>query len=659
MYIYNPRTLQLQPRYYPTAQPKGYIKKDINTKNIFDDIDRGIKAASAPAVLQSMEVKINQQKNDEESYIMKTNICPVNQLEYLRDHINNIDVNKFKELVHDHFYDPAVMKEAMCISNSIFYLKPANPGSFETNDRIREWIQNLKQIGEPSIEGYAMNASLVNNNEAANDIFVLKAPQDPLTDNLIHELFIGLHLDDLRQYVPNFAMVNGGFKCTSPVIDTNKKVVSWCLNTNSSVNYVMYENIQPSVPLGKYVANVSFIQALDKYMQVLYALKTALKKYDYTHYDLHAENVLVWDVDPSNNISIPYYTEKNKIEYLTTDKIAMIIDYGFNHINVNGKHYGIYDRVAYGVNPDRSFPAYDAYKLLMWIVYRMATAGNMEYKKFEPIFRYFNRTDSFEQALSDQAQISFSLPYNRETAAISLDDYLRYIREKVPDVNQIVTEMKPSNRIIGCDGTDICMTQGQVVEMLNINKPITVSTVFQFYDVVSRLEAERRFDDIKDIMSRFDVDMALNQANIRYTNLEKRIEQNKNSLYPVKLNGVSLNTLLVDNNIRSRHMDYVIKVMEIWDLFHTILILADAISYVNRWYNKRDENLENNIDKKLIPTINEFNNSLDEYISIYDYVVELFNKNQDIINNQLDRFNPNARWYWISYPTYTKILTCT
>ncbi len=634
---------------------------NIKTDEIFKEINIKEKAATAPGRLQNMNSMILAQQIKEEKYISLHPICPVSQLKNLRNHINTIDPTKFKNLINKHFYDPAVMKEAMCISNSLFYMRPLDPGSMEINDRIREWITNLKQIGQPSIEGYAISSSFTNDTISANNMFVLKAPRDPQSDNLLHEYFVGLELDKLRLYTPNFATTYGAFRGTSPVINTNKDVVSWTLKTNSPVNYILYENIQPSISMGDYVTTASFTQILDKFIQIIYALKLAHKQLDYTHYDLHAENVLIRDIEGSSIFSIPYLTENNKVEYVLTDKLAVIIDYGFSHVKVDGEHYGIFDRVYVGVNPDRSFPMYDVYKFLMWIIYKMIEGNNMEYKKFEPIFRFFNKTESLEDVINSQIKYSYSLPYNNKTKNITFDEFIKYIRNTIPEISQIIVSDKPNGRIIGCNGTDICMSQNEIVETLNLNSPITVSTVYQFYDVISRLEAENRMDEIQNVISRFDQNIAINKAYTRYNSLISQIIRNKKNIYPVRLEGIHLNMLLQSNEIYEQHMKYVITVIEIWDLFHTVLVLIDAIRYLYRWYNinsgdDQQSILENEINNILNPLINEFNMSIDEYMQIYNYINNLYINNTSIINKQLNNRNPIAIWYWVTYPSYTQIL---
>ena len=229
------------------------------------------------------------------------------------------------------------MKAAMCTADSIFYTSPYDVGSLYLNNRIRMYIHNLRQVGGESAEGYALVADFEN----AKDMFVVKVSRSPSDDTLLHELVVGLYgTNKLRQYIPNFAYVYGGFKCSPPLIDPEtKKVITWCLHDTNPVNYVLYENITPAVPMSKYLQTCTGKDFVNVYLQVLYALRLALKVSDYTHYDLHYENVLIREPSPgtiSGPFQIAYETERG-VEYVLTHVIPTFIDYGFSHIKTSNQ----------------------------------------------------------------------------------------------------------------------------------------------------------------------------------------------------------------------------------------------------------------------------------------------------------------------------------
>lgn len=643
-------------------QPQGInITTDIMNKIIESKV---AEANSQEGVQRRINAKKDQDER-EERYIKSTQVCPVSKLSNIRDHISTIDPRKFEELIHDKFYDPAVMKEAMCVTNSLFYPDPR--GSVENNERLREWIEDLKQIGDKSIEGYAMSADMNNSSSKvmANNLFVIKTPQKPSNDNLLHELFIGFQLNELKKYVPNFVYTFGGLKCTSPVIDTNKEVVSWCLRSKNSVNFVLYENIQPSVSMMDYVKTASLSSFLDKYLQVMFAVLLANKLKKYSHGDLHPGNVLIRDID-SDKFSIPYLTEDGEVEYLITDKLSVIIDPGFNYMKVDGQDYGYFDAGPYGAQYDADFLIYDAYKLMMWSAYIMMVSGNINYVKLEPMFRFFNKTENFESALKKQVNTSYAMVYIPETSNLKLVNFLRYMRVNYPEMKQILVPDRPHNlRTLGCDGTDICISsKSEVINVIGLNKPLEVKSIIHFYDLVSRLEQENRINDIDDVFSRFDIQKGLEDGYNRYNTLLTKILKYKQTTVPVRIKGLRIRGLLLNTDLYKKHEEYVIRTMEIWDLLHTILFTIDAIRYLYRWIdvnNTDNQNainmLETHINTILTPVIHSFNQTLSIFVDQHNYLTDIYIKNAAAINQAIKNDNDVAIWYWNTYDNYYNIIT--
>ncbi len=664
------------PKILPYDKPSKFIYRlpgrsqytqgiNISTDQMNKLINLKIAEVESPKGIQRRIDAKKDQNIREENFVKSAHVCPVSKMSNIRNHISTIDPAKFEELIHDKFYDPAVMKEAMCVANSLFYPDPN--GSVMNNERLREWINDLRQIGAESVEGYAMSANMNNSSTKiiANNIFVIKVPQKPSNDNLLHELVIGFMWNVFRQYVPNFVYTFGGYKCTSPVIDTNKEVVSWCLNSKNDVNFVIYENIQPSVSMMDYVKTASFPSFLDKYLQVMYAIRLANKLKKFTHGDLHPGNVLIRDID-SDRFSIPYITEDEELEYLITDKLSVIIDPGFSYMKIDGQNYGYFDAIPYGAQYDADFPIYDAYKLMMWSAYVMMKSGNNEYIKLEPMFRFFNKTDTFEGALDAQVATSYAMAYVPETANIKLADYLRYMRTVYPEMKQLLVPDRPHNiRTLGCDGTDICIPSvSDTVNVIGLDQPMEVKSIIHFYDLISRLEQENRLNDIEDIFKRFDVQVGIDDGYNRYNTLFGKILKLKLSTVPVRIKNLRARGLLLNTDLYKKHEQYVIRMMEIWDLMHTMLFTVDAIRYLYRWVDPNvSEKLllefETHVNVVLTPIMLSFNKSLGILRDQYQYLTDLYAKNTSIINRAIKEFNNVAIWYWSTFISYYDIISTT
>src|SRR5579884_2098120 len=110
-------------------------------------------------------------------------------------------------------------------------------------ERLGEWFTQLKRIGTESTAGFAFQGDM----KKEKNVFIVKTSQNPETDDLQHELFVGLfglnQLRSTKQGLPvyNFAYIFGGFKCSPPLVSPqDKTAVAWCNNMKDTVNYVFY-----------------------------------------------------------------------------------------------------------------------------------------------------------------------------------------------------------------------------------------------------------------------------------------------------------------------------------------------------------------------------------------------------------------------------------
>ena len=181
----------------------------------------------------------------ERKYLDTLNAHILGKLKGLSHNMYKLNVDKLKSLTRSNFYDPIIMKEIFQVMNAIVYLQPNQPSAVNPNERIKEWLKNLERIGSESVEGFAFKGDLRN----SSSTFVIKSPKSSERD-LLHEFVVGLELNELRSYVPNFAYVFGGFKCTPPILKdeksglsdlpignykTDSKPVSWCDNSNKNL----------------------------------------------------------------------------------------------------------------------------------------------------------------------------------------------------------------------------------------------------------------------------------------------------------------------------------------------------------------------------------------------------------------------------------------
>jgi hypothetical protein len=550
-----------------------------------------------------MELNNYQQHTNqvEEDLLRQGSTCTIKKLDSLQDKLTQINPMEFKQLLLRKFYDPSIMQEIMCTLNSIYYLQPNHPGAVRPNERIKHWLTHLKQIGAESAFGYAFKADFSTSQGAV----VIKAPQNPSTD-LLHETIVGIQLNVLRRHVPNFAYVFGGFKCTPPILldpghllgPAERTPVSWCdSNSNFVVEYIIYENINPAVPMEDFVKNCTFPQFLGNYLQILFALLVGQKTpIEFQHGDLHPGNVLNRQLD--KQVSIPYRNENDVVEYLLTDRIATMIDYGFSHVKLeSGEHLGVTNVIAGGLFPDRILPLYDAYKLLMFSLFFMKQNKNFDcYKKCERLFRFFSN-ENMDYAVDRQRDFYYQLPDNEKTRKVGIPDLLAYIRSSVNEYSQVMSSTPKTQRILGCTGNDVCVTDEKSQTLLGYNTPMKIDNVFDFYDLVSRLEQEGRTSDIEEIYRLFEFEPALDKAYQEYNNSVIKINEYFNKEI---IKGCSISDIHCDNipNIYQEYKEFLIETAEINETFQQAGIIYDAIEFIAQRYtdfNKEDlkENFRN------------------------------------------------------------------
>ena len=568
----------------------------------------------------------------------------------LRDHISGLKATKLKELIIDQLYNPAVMKGAMCAIDSVFYTSPYDMGSLYFNNRIRMYIHNLHQIGGESVEGYALSADFEN----TKDMFIVKVSRSPVDDSLLHELIVGLYgTNKLREYIPNFAYIFGGFKCSPPLIDPKtKKVVTWCLHNDNPVNYVIYENIAPSISMAKYLETCSGVQFVNTYLQILYALRLALKLIDYTHYDLHYENVLMRIIS-DKDFQIPYETE-NGIEYITTRVIPTIIDYGFSHIRTNdlidnddniiikGHHYGKNRFIPFSVFSYRSWIMHDLYKLLMFsILAALRSKNNSVYTEAYKIFRFFNKLEDPTSAIQQESFLSFSFPLNDYTNNFTIDNLALHIKSVCEC--DFISKVRSTDPILNCE--KMCLTEGEFLNEIGLNSAIGVpDNIIEFYDIMVRLQNEGREIEKDTIARAFPYQRRMNEHINKTKELIRDLIEVRSKLKLVNVGDMTLDQVLNYNTMTIVRSMYI-SIAAIIDMTVNLRFYYEiGISVAESYDDGNTINILNNImtqfDTKVRPSLEEAKRILannDEYLNQIqnDIAVRGFITNDDRLN-----------WYW-------------
>ena len=497
-----------------------------------DYIERVFRLRSASLTTKKVKDALSDvekfQSDFEAQLLQEASTCTVPSLP---EHITELNRSALQQKSQAELYDPGVLNAVLCTVDSLFYTDPKN-----NNDllrRLHQHLNNLRQIGAESSGGYAFTADLDN----AQKMFVVKAPRlypvettysdgtsrkltaeeivrESGADSLVHELIVGLFgTNQLRKQIPNFSFVLGGFKCSPPIVDpSTKQVVSWCLNNDNPVNYILYENVVPSIGGTTFMATATVTQFLDFYTQMVYAIRTG-QAIDFTHYDLHADNVLKREMlDKAGNkvaaFQIHYVTERGD-EYFSTDFISTIIDYGYSHIKVRDVDLGVSGFEYAFILPDRSWPFFDLYKLLLFLAKDAYGAGNLPvFREAAKIFRFFNAEENIVDVIAEQYSLRYGLPLTDITANLKIDDYVTFIRTQC-NCN-FIGGRDPKLPLLDCDSMCLTAAQALTESGVNLDGPIRIpNTISDLYDLSVVLSREHKNQELADIEDEFDYTTAM------------------------------------------------------------------------------------------------------------------------------------------------------
>lgn len=619
------------------------MQESFTSKDVIQNYNRLLDQIKDPLVANSLKEVATEQSLHEQSLLTNNTACHSTTLSGIRDRINNLHAEEFKTLGVTQLQNPVAMETIACTIDSLFYTSPYDIGSLYLNNRIRLYLHNLRQMNDDSLNGISMVADF----DKAGDMFVLKVAKNELHDDLLHELVIGLYgVNKLRRYIPNFAYVYGGFKCSPPLIDPQtKKVVSWCLNNQNAVNYVLYEYINPAVSFEDYLKTCSGIQFLNVYVQIMYALRLGLKLINFSHYDLHHKNVLLRKlINIQGPFQIAYETERG-VEYIVTDLIPTIIDYGYSHIQLeDGQHLGKNGLVPFSIFSYRSNIMHDLYKLLMFCLMTSYKYENHSViTEATKIFRFFNQTEDPQSAISEQMIVRYAFPLNETTNVITINDLASYIRTTCNC--DFIRETKASYPVLDCER--MCYTEENILTRIGVhpNTPIVPpDNIIEFYDIAVRLQNENREREKLQMASNFDYDYAMrSHINKMHQQLDDIIELHR-GLKLVNLSIMSKEELLKYETMTIVRSSYI-SVGAITDVtvelrFYHQIGVAVALSFDDAEAVRVMDEIVSTYNQDILPHLIEARKVI---VSNHQYLNSIEQIPLIIESVQKD---PRLIWYW-------------
>ena len=215
-----------------------------------------------------------------------------------------------------------------------------------------EYLVHAKQIGEASSNGLIHLLTYRRDYESNTYVStaVLKTAQSKDSDNLVYEYLVGAYyINKQIAYFPCFVETYGVYKydpafsnSSSSVVDRIKGLVKldplknpYSVLTTSCVDSgnlsILIETIPNAITLAEFINlrnNLNFSLAeLTFILFQVYAVLSCLKD-TFTHYDLHANNVLLYKIPNDEYVTMTYKNLDGTVTSFRTKYIAKLIDYG-------------------------------------------------------------------------------------------------------------------------------------------------------------------------------------------------------------------------------------------------------------------------------------------------------------------------------------------
>jgi len=238
----------------------------------------------------------------------------------------------------------SVMIMVQCIIQAMLDKTEKDPPK---EGRFHGWFDLFKKIGDESVAGSVLKTSLSGSaphhvNIQEENGLIIKYANTGYEDTIYREYMVGLELNKLREFIPNFMYTFGMYHCNKITedMDVNESMCLRSVGVDSKEETVPYLILQMvngetiSTLLDK--EELSQRQIMIILLQTFLALDFASKKCQFEHHDLHTSNIMILRTQKPTTIKYPW---KGSYITITTDCIPIIIDYGLSSIKIGEKYH--------------------------------------------------------------------------------------------------------------------------------------------------------------------------------------------------------------------------------------------------------------------------------------------------------------------------------
>jgi len=278
-----------------------------------------------------------------------------------KDNINMFDINSIivtdilEAKDDDHFYDSQdQLYLKIVVKGIIDSLKQVNNATLDIPHNITSWFipttlnydatKNKWKSKEGIVSKIDLRLNTLPNQPVVQNFAIMKLQQPSAfeDENLIHEIAVGLILNNLRDYLPCFMYTYGGIFCGYPK-EYHMKASNYndlCSNNDEAHSIIITEYIPGNLTMFDFIRNPAYSQE-DKAKAltlIAFSLDEANRRYKFVHGDLHSGNIMIRTLSSEKSFTFPYRDDiiGNINITISTKYVPIIIDYGRTFINYEG-----------------------------------------------------------------------------------------------------------------------------------------------------------------------------------------------------------------------------------------------------------------------------------------------------------------------------------
>ena len=253
--------------------------------------------------------------------------------------------NKSVDFLLDDWMTHSSQQQLACYINNQLYSLPVTKEKIHVGIPLLTTIfKPFTQLSKPGDSENGVTAMLGIENSTPFAIMKYGVKPRILTDeDLIHELAVGLVLNEMRDICPYFMYTYGALYCNPPytyerILGKQPFELGYFCNDKHVTTLYIAELCRDSMSLEEFFTKINqkkyYHTVLEDVMvQIAIALHLAYDKFKFCHNDLHIYNIRVRFL--ASPVTMIYKIDNKEIK-IRTQIIPQIIDYGYSTLQVNG-----------------------------------------------------------------------------------------------------------------------------------------------------------------------------------------------------------------------------------------------------------------------------------------------------------------------------------